>query len=411
MAHVIADDAVAVRRDHRLDGGADVGDPVADDHRADSRLQALARHFQELVRLCRHLPDRDGARRVAVPAPYHGAMVELHQIAVQKLPLARDAVDHLVVDGDADVLGEAVQVLEGASGPALLGFALGGLVQLLEGDPRLDQLLQLLEHPVDDEPRLAHYGDLVGSLQLDAHYDAALHFVGGAHALDGAQDSTRFVVVGQGRCLVFVLGQAAADCLGLVVRALDERRVVPVAEAGPLGRVGAQVVDRAVLRAIEAPAQAVDQDVCGNVQVQHVVDLAAAARQHLVERGGLGDGAGKAVEQEPAFRLGAGERLVDDAVHHLVRDELARVHQRVGLLAQRRPIGDGAAQDVAGGELRDRESPRQALRLRAFPRSRWTQEDEIEHASGPRRLYAAAGAPVTSRRPRMRGPRGPVKPS
>src|SRR5439155_5570028 len=173
VADVITDDAVAVRSDHRLDGGADVGDPVADDHRADSRLQALARHFQELVRLCRHLPDRDGARRVAVPAPYHGAMVELHQIAVQKLPLARDAVDHLVVDGDADVLGEAVQVLEGASGPALLGFALGGLVQLLEGDPRLDQLLQLLEHLVDDEPRLAHYGDLVGSLQLDAHYGFA----------------------------------------------------------------------------------------------------------------------------------------------------------------------------------------------------------------------------------------------
>ena len=137
-----------------------------------------------------------------------------------------------------------------------------------------------------------------------------------------------------------------------------------------------------------------------------MVDLATPLQQHLVERHGLRHGAGKAVQQEPVRAGGGGQRLVDDAVDDLVGHQLAGVHQRLGPLAQRGAVGHRLAQDVAGGELRDAEAGREPLRLRAFSRAGWTEEDEVHDHP-----YTGAGAPDMSRRPRMRGPRGPVKPS
>jgi hypothetical protein len=160
--------------------------------------------------------------------------------------------------------------------------------------------------------------------------------------------------------------------LGLIVGPLDEGRAVAIADARLLRRVAAQVVHRSVLRAAHAAAQPVDQDLHRDLQRKDVVDPAAPPREHLVERGGLRDRAGISVEEEAALRLGTRQRLVDDPVDHFVRHELPRVHQRLGLPAEGRPFGDGAAEDVSRGELRDREPLRQTLRLRALPRSGWS---------------------------------------
>ena len=48
-----------------------------------------------------------------MPAVEDDADVERDDIAVPKHLLTRDAVDNLVVDGDADAGGEAVETLEG----------------------------------------------------------------------------------------------------------------------------------------------------------------------------------------------------------------------------------------------------------------------------------------------------------
>src|SRR5204863_6789925 len=102
--------------------------------------------------------------------------VQLDQIPVDQLPLARDPVDHLVIHRNADVLGKSVEILERAARSAPLRLALRRLVQLLERDPRLDELLQLLQYLEHDDSRLAHDGDLVGGLQLDVHYGFAGSF-------------------------------------------------------------------------------------------------------------------------------------------------------------------------------------------------------------------------------------------
>ena len=97
-------------------------------------------------------------------------MVELDEIAFDQPALAGDPVDHLLVHRDADVLGKAVQPDEGARRSAFLGLALGYGVELIEGDSRLGDLRQLLEHLVHDEARLPHDGDLVRALDFDPHH-------------------------------------------------------------------------------------------------------------------------------------------------------------------------------------------------------------------------------------------------
>ena len=169
VPHVVADDPIAVRADHRLHRRADVRDAVSQHHRLDAGLQAVPGDADQLLRLGRDLPDRHGAGRVAVPAAHHRAVIELDQIAVLQLAPSGDAVDDLLVHRDADVLGEPVQAHERAGGAALLGLALRDLIQLLEREAGLDQLLQLLQDLVDHHPRLLHGGDLVGGLDLDAH--------------------------------------------------------------------------------------------------------------------------------------------------------------------------------------------------------------------------------------------------
>jgi len=66
----------------------------------------------------------------------------------------------------------------------------------------------------------------------------------------------------------------------------------------------------------------------------------------------------------------------DDADDDLVRDQPARVHHGLGLLADRRAGGDGCAQHVAGGKLRNAVLRDDARRLSAFTRPRRPQENQ-----------------------------------
>ena len=75
-------------------------------------------------------------------------------------------------------------------------------------------------------------------------------------------------------------------------------------------------------------------------------------------------------QQPPGFcnlSVLAGQPFAKQGQDDLVRDQLARVHRRPGLEAERRLAGDGIAQQVAGGHLRDAVLLDEALCLRAFP--------------------------------------------
>ena len=119
-------------------------------------------------------------------------------------------------------------------------------------------------------------------------------------------------------------------------------------------------------------AHALDDGAVGHVDLEHVVEVDAA----VLERIGLGQGAGKAVEQEAGGAIGLGDPLLDQADDDVVAHQRAGVHHLLGREAERRAGLDGGAQHVAGGDLRDAVALADHGRLRAFARAGRSQQDE-----------------------------------
>ena len=127
----------------------------------------------EPVRLAQVRPADDGGEGgVAVPlgaviVEDVGAAVEGDQVSVGQDPFTGDAVDDLVVDGDAHG-GRVVVVAQE------VGVGAGGLddpgrdgVELSGGDPGAHRLAQGGVDVGDDEPGPAHEADLLRRLDLD----------------------------------------------------------------------------------------------------------------------------------------------------------------------------------------------------------------------------------------------------
>lgn len=89
------------------------------------------------------------------------------------------------------------------------------------------------------------------------------------------------------------------------------------------------------------------QQLVGHFEIQHPVDLLAFSRQHGIQLGRLGDGAGEAVQDEADSALRRPDGLPNQADDNVVRDQGARVHRRFRLQAQGAAGGDGGAQHVA----------------------------------------------------------------
>ena len=136
MAHELADDAEAVGLGHVLDGGRDVVDVVAGNRGGDPGHHRLAGHVDQLADLGRRLADIEGPGGVAVPALDDGAGIDGDDLSLTDDALARDAVDDLVIDGDAQAARErAARVdariaLEGRDRAGLADVGLGDAVQV-----------------------------------------------------------------------------------------------------------------------------------------------------------------------------------------------------------------------------------------------------------------------------------------
>src|SRR2546425_5948699 len=96
----------------------------------------------------------------------------------------------------------------------------------------------------------------------------------------------------------------------------------------------------------------------------------AALRESAIHELGLGGGPGEAVEHRALLRLGLRELFLDQGEDDRVGDELAIVHELLGLATERRSRRDRGAEDVACRDLRQPEPLREDLALRALPRAR-----------------------------------------
>ncbi|MCY1370720.1 hypothetical protein D9M69_578240 [compost metagenome] len=98
-----------------------------------------------------------------------------------------------------------------------------------------------------------------------------------------------------------------------------------------------------------AAAHAVDDGVERHVKFQHVVQLHAGGLHGV----GLGNGAGKTVEQETVGAVRLGNAFLDQVDDEIVTDEAAGFHHGLGLYAQGGARLHGCAQHVTGGNLGD----------------------------------------------------------
>ena len=113
--------------------------------------------------------DGNGRGGVADPAVEDDADVELDDVGVLDAARAADAVDDLVVDGDADVAGEAAIVEEGAASAPVVDQARGELVDFAGGNARHDGEGNFLEDFAGRAATDAHALDFVRRLDGDAH--------------------------------------------------------------------------------------------------------------------------------------------------------------------------------------------------------------------------------------------------
>ena len=121
---------------------------------------------------------------------------------------------------------------------------------------------------------------------------------------------------------------------------------------------------------------------------EYMVELLIVLGEHCIERLGLRHGARKAVENKPPLSsMGGGIRGGDPIGDHLdddvVRNELARLHDRLDLLAERAARRDRPAQHVAGGELNQPVLLFEALCLRALACAGGSEQDQV-HQRRPR---------------------------
>ncbi len=140
---------------------------------------------------------------------------------------------------------------------------------------------------------------LVSAKRLERPVGDVIHRPG---RVDTYQDASCCVKRDE-RCGLFRIDlEAMADGLGHVVVALEE--VAPAAVAEPLtGRwVEVDVPDRPAAMAGAAPGEPAHDLVVVDHQLEHDVELVAEVGQQLLQGLGLRNGAGKAVEQEPARR-------------------------------------------------------------------------------------------------------------
>ena len=98
---------------------------------------------------------------------------------------------------------------------------------------------------------------------------------------------------------------------------------------------------------LSAQDEAVHQFVFGHFEVQHDAYFLTPLGQHLLQRFGLGDGAGKSVEDDALRVLQPVERGGQDVYDEVVRQQLTLVNVALGRLAQFGAGFDFGTQHVA----------------------------------------------------------------
>src|SRR5258705_1835077 len=177
VADELADDAVAAGRGGVLDRGRDVAEVGAGNGGRDAGHHRQAGRVDELGDLGAGGADDERPGAVAMPAVVDGPGIDRYDLALADQPLTRDAVDDLVVDGDAQAGRERVApvavALERWDRAGRSDVALGQAVEVARGDTRLELGLDEGQDLGHDPAGGPHLLDLAARLAGD-HQPAVL---------------------------------------------------------------------------------------------------------------------------------------------------------------------------------------------------------------------------------------------
>lgn len=218
--------------------------------------------------------------------------------------------------------------------------------------------------------------------------------------IDALPDAGLLVVADHGGRLGVVGCKALLQSIGVVVAALNKRLARHVVLHVVLRGVKGAVVAATGCRVDQTAGDTGDQQGVVDLQLDGVLELLVALREHRVEALGLHDGAGEAIEDEPgqksaALLVGHGqgwehipslallivvELLLDHANDNLIADETALVHDLLGLAAEGSLLRNLRSQHVTGG-LRNNRQQRPRTVCSASKKTEWS----IDIPGGSRR--------------------------
>ncbi|CAO5231769.1 hypothetical protein FAGKG844_160039 [Frankia sp. AgKG'84/4] len=177
-----------------------------------------------------------------------------------------------------------------------------------------------------------------------------VHRAGG---VDTDQDALLGVVRHERRRLVRVHLEPVAHGLGPVVVALEKLPATSVTDVLDRWRVEVEVPDVATVPAGSPPGQPPHDLVVVDDELEYDVETGSHPVEHLPEHLGLRHVAREAVEQEALHRVVLSEAVTDHADGDLIRDEVASVHEGLGLDAQFGSLSHVRSENVPGGDLGD----------------------------------------------------------
>ena len=126
------------------------------------------RHALRRARVVPRRPDDERQRRVAVPPVDDRSAIERDDVAVLQHALPRDAMDHLVVDGDAQRRGKAVVPEERRRRTAFEHVGVGDGVDVLRRHARARSECRRAKRRAGHETGPAHRADVVTRLEIQS---------------------------------------------------------------------------------------------------------------------------------------------------------------------------------------------------------------------------------------------------
>lgn len=121
-------------------------------------------------------------------------------------------------------------------------------------------------------------------------------------SVNSAPDTGGLVVVADRSGLGVVSRQTLGQGVGIVIGTLDQRLAGDIVDHVALGRVEDLVVRTAGSRVDQTTGDTGDEKSVVNLQLNGVLELLLAGKQHLVQTLGLGDSSGETVQNETVAR-------------------------------------------------------------------------------------------------------------